>query len=183
MHPFGNKVFTLRATLLDLRDTIPLMAFFILGPQSGFGVYRGFGWSLEWPQLELLQFDPEKKTLTHIGDGINFDLTPDKQWVLWVEGCWMDYVDRQLHFYELDTRKDYVLTSGHSDNKFDRWGAQEIDQNGELEKFIKAGKDYYLKGKFFPAIRKYQEAVQVDSKMPLFSSHLLPAQLLSYGSR
>ncbi len=109
-------------------------------------------------------FDPEKKTLTHIGDGINFDLTPDKQWVLWVEGCWMDYVDRQLHFYKLDTRKDYVLTSGHSDNKFDRWGAQEIDQNGELEKFIKAGKDYYLKGKFFPAIRKYQEAVQVDSK-------------------
>ena len=86
----------------------------------------------------------------------------DGHWMVWASGDPSSGSDRQLHLYSTAGNIDYLLTNGHSDNRFYKW-AQEY--SGSLDEqvndLIASGKGYFLKKQYKNAINEYQKAVRL----------------------
>jgi tetratricopeptide (TPR) repeat protein len=128
------------------------------------------GWNLESNRIYFLtntkgetgrnydfyQYDLDKNILTFIGGEIWYCFSNDGKWIVWVDNCWMDYADRQIHVFDTETSRDYFVTSGHSDNVFCKW-ENEVDH-------IKAGKTYYLNHQYPLAVFEYQKAIDENAQ-------------------
>lgn len=109
------------------------------------------------------QFDPESKTFTHIGSGAKLNLSMDGKWVVWTDGDFMDYSDREIHIYDVDKNRDYTLTTGHSDNVFFDW-AKNVHPEiwSQINEFIENGKKFYRLKQYKEAIAEYLKAIELD---------------------
>jgi hypothetical protein len=99
----------------------------------------------------IFQYDPETKVMTHIGRGQEFCISDDGKWVVWSDGVQLAFGDRQIHIYDINKNRDYVITSGHSDNAFYKWV---VDKD-----HIAEGKKFYFKHQYLNAIFEYQKAL------------------------
>lgn len=116
------------------------------------------------------QLDPAKKVFTLIGlGGGQLNFSQNGKWIIWFDGDGMDYSDRQLVAYSVETNKNYVLTSGHSDNRFDNWVddpsiAEWDEMKAQAKIHIEGGKKYFFAQDYDNAIGEYQKAIGVDPK-------------------
>ncbi len=97
------------------------------------------------------QYNPEAKSMIHIGTGQEFIISDEGNWIVWVDGGPLAFGDRQIHVYDIKKNTDYVITSGHSDNSFLKW-VVETDH-------IAVGKKLYLKHQYINAISEYKKAL------------------------
>jgi hypothetical protein len=112
---------------------------------------------------DYFEFNPETKVFTHIGAGVDLNFSKDGKWVIWEDGNGMVYVDRQIHVYDVEANRDYILTKGHSDNSFYKWATDvPLDKWAEISKFLETGKDFYRQKKYVQAIAEYQKAILLD---------------------
>jgi len=112
---------------------------------------------------DYFQFDPETKVFTHIGAGVDLNFSKDGKWVVWEDGCGMEYVDCQIHIYDVEANRDYTLTSHHSENCFYQWADEvPLEKLSEISKFLETGKDFYHQKKYGQAIAEYQKAINLD---------------------
>lgn len=70
------------------------------------------------------QFDPELKTFISVGNGQFFELSPDGNWIVWVDGDDRT-LSHQIHLYDIGNNKDYKLTERNSDCSFFQWAKVE----------------------------------------------------------
>ena len=111
------------------------------------------------------QFNPETKVFTHIGAGVDINFSKDGKWVVWEDGCGMEYVDCQIHVYDVEANRDYTLTRGHSENCFYQWANEvPLEKWSEISKFLETGKDFYHQKKYEQAIAEYQKAIELDAE-------------------
>jgi tetratricopeptide (TPR) repeat protein len=96
---------------------------------------------------------------------VDLNFSKDGKWVVWEDGNGMDYVDRQIHVYDVEANRDYKLTKGHSDNCFYDWVSNpQSNQLEDASSLIQDGKTLYLRHQYKDAVLKYQKAVDLDPK-------------------
>ena len=132
---WGKLTFTLLDTTTNTPQTINI-------PDGGWG-FSGIDWNpkkdLFYFQVmqgvssdrhwDFFQFSPDTKIFTAFASGQGIDVSPDGNWIAWIDNSWGDYGDRQMHVYDINANRDYILTRGHADHRFFKWGDIKSDEN------------------------------------------------------
>ncbi|MGH7739065.1 MAG: tetratricopeptide repeat protein [bacterium] len=109
--------------------------------------------------LDIYQLNPEKKTIVFMGSGSAlWGYSNDGRWVIWGDGNWMDYEDRQIVAFDTTNNKNYTLTAGHSDNIFIDW----TNHWDSIWNHVKTAKALYRHKDYAGAISEYRKVLRQD---------------------